>query len=62
MQSKELYPYMHSVENIVRRGAHIPLCLYEKDQLAQALQSAREWKRGAAEMFLKKVLIPHQIV
>ncbi|KAJ8707550.1 hypothetical protein PYW08_010802 [Mythimna loreyi] len=54
MQSKELYPYMHSVENIVRRGAHIPLSLYEKDQLAQALQSARDWKRGAADMFLKK--------
>ncbi|XP_075987464.1 lysine demethylase 5 isoform X2 [Anticarsia gemmatalis] len=54
MQSKELYPYMHSVESIVRKGAHIPLSLYEKDQLAQALQSARDWKRGAADMFLKK--------
>lgn len=55
MQSKELYPYMHSVESVVRRGASIPLQLYEKDQLAQALQSARNWKRGAADMFLKKV-------
>ncbi|CAB3255151.1 unnamed protein product [Arctia plantaginis] len=54
MQSKELYPYMHSVENLVRKAAHIPLALYEKDQLAQALQSARDWKRGAADMFLKK--------
>lgn len=55
MQSKELYPYMHSVENIVRRGTQIPLSLFEKDQLAQALQSARDWKRGAADMFLKRV-------
>uniref|UniRef100_A0A8R2CA09 [histone H3]-trimethyl-L-lysine(4) demethylase n=1 Tax=Bombyx mori TaxID=7091 RepID=A0A8R2CA09_BOMMO len=55
MQSKDLYPYMHSVESVVRRGQQIPLALYEKDQLAAALQSAKEWKRGAAEMFLKKV-------
>ncbi|CAH2061130.1 unnamed protein product, partial [Iphiclides podalirius] len=54
MQSKDLYPYMHSVENLVKRGQQIPLALFEKDQLAAALQSAREWKRGAAEMFLKK--------
>ncbi|XP_041984302.1 lysine-specific demethylase lid isoform X2 [Aricia agestis] len=54
MQSKELYPYMHSVEALVRRGSQIPLALYEKDQLAAALHSAHEWKRGAAEMFLKK--------
>ncbi|XP_028172031.1 lysine-specific demethylase lid isoform X3 [Ostrinia furnacalis] len=54
MQSKDLYPYMHSVEALVRRGQQIPLALFEKDQLASALQSAREWKRGAAEMFLKK--------
>ncbi|XP_026730670.1 lysine-specific demethylase lid [Trichoplusia ni] len=54
MQSKELYPYMHSVEALVRRGAAIPLALFEKDQLAQALASARNWKRGAADMFLKK--------
>lgn len=46
---------MHSVENLVRKAAHIPLALYEKDQLAQALQSAKDWKRGAADMFLKKV-------
>ncbi|CAD0206331.1 unnamed protein product [Chrysodeixis includens] len=52
---KELYPYMHSVEAVVRRGAGIPLALFEKDQLAQALASARNWKRGAADMFLKKV-------
>ncbi|XP_045539798.1 lysine-specific demethylase lid [Papilio machaon] len=54
MQSKELYPYLHSVEALARRGAQIPLALYEKDQLAAALHSAREWKRGAADMFLKK--------
>ncbi|XP_068624801.1 lysine-specific demethylase 5 [Battus philenor] len=54
MQSKDLYPYMHSVENLVKRGQQIPLALFEKDQLAAALQSAREWKRGAADMFLKK--------
>ncbi|CAG4990017.1 unnamed protein product [Parnassius apollo] len=54
MQSKDLYPYMHSVENLVKRGQQIPLALFEKDQLAAALQSAKEWKRGAAEMFLKK--------
>ncbi|XP_038219317.1 lysine-specific demethylase lid isoform X1 [Zerene cesonia] len=54
MQSKELYPYMHSVEALVKRGMQIPISLYEKDQLAAALQSAKEWKRGAAEMFMKK--------
>ncbi|XP_030021765.1 lysine-specific demethylase 5B isoform X2 [Manduca sexta] len=54
MQSKDLYPYMHTVETIVKKGQQIPLALYEKDQLATALQSAKEWKRGAAEMFLKK--------
>lgn len=55
MQSKDLYPYMHSVEALVKKGLQIPLALYEKDQLAAALQSAKEWKLGAAEMFLKKV-------
>uniref|UniRef100_A0A2A4JRQ2 [histone H3]-trimethyl-L-lysine(4) demethylase n=1 Tax=Heliothis virescens TaxID=7102 RepID=A0A2A4JRQ2_HELVI len=54
MQSKELYPYMHSVESIVKKGQQIPLQLYEKHQLAQALQSARDWQRGAADMFLKQ--------
>ncbi|XP_053618891.1 lysine-specific demethylase 5 isoform X2 [Plodia interpunctella] len=54
MQSKDLYPYMHSVEALVRRAQQIPLLLYEKDQLAAALLSAKDWKRGAAEMFLKK--------
>ncbi|XP_059047112.1 lysine-specific demethylase 5 [Achroia grisella] len=54
MQSKDLYPYMHSVEVLVKRSQSIPLALYEKDQLAAALLSAKEWKRGAAEMFLKK--------
>ncbi|CAH2238737.1 jg27662 [Pararge aegeria aegeria] len=54
MQSKELYPYMHSVEALSRRGASIPLPLLEKQQLATALQSAKEWQRGAADMFLKK--------
>lgn len=55
MQSKDLYPYMHSVETLVKKGQHLPLSLYEKDQLSAALHSAKEWKRGAAEMFLKKV-------
>ncbi|CAH4036696.1 unnamed protein product [Pieris brassicae] len=54
MQSKELYPYMHSVEALVNRSMQIPISLFEKDQLAAALQSAKEWKRGTAEMFLKK--------
>ncbi|RVE52903.1 hypothetical protein evm_002380 [Chilo suppressalis] len=54
MQSKDLYPYMHSVEALVKKGQQIPLLLYEKDQLASALLSAKEWKRGAAEMFLKQ--------
>ncbi|KAI5645924.1 PLU-1-like protein domain-containing protein [Phthorimaea operculella] len=54
MQSKDLYPYMHSVEALVKRGQQIPLALFEKDQLATALLSAKEWKRGAADMFLKK--------
>ncbi|XP_063389796.1 lysine-specific demethylase 5-like [Cydia fagiglandana] len=54
MQSKDLYPYMHSVEALVKRGQQIPLALYEKDQLAAALASAKEWKRGAGDMFLKK--------
>ncbi|KAL4712565.1 hypothetical protein ACJJTC_007581 [Scirpophaga incertulas] len=54
MQSKDLYPYMHSVEALVKRSLSIPLVLYEKDQLAAALASAKEWKRGAADMFLKK--------
>ncbi|XP_050678384.1 lysine-specific demethylase lid [Leptidea sinapis] len=54
MQSKELYPYMHTVETLVKRGAQIPISLYEKDQLESALESAKAWKRGAAEMFLKK--------
>ncbi|XP_045487990.1 lysine-specific demethylase lid [Pieris rapae] len=54
MQSKELYPYMHSVEALVKRSMQIPISLFEKDQLAAALQSAKEWKRGTAEMFLKK--------
>lgn len=54
MQSKDLYPYMHSVEAVWRRGAQLPLALFEKDQLQAALLSAQEWKRGAAEMFLKR--------
>ncbi|XP_049881444.1 lysine-specific demethylase lid-like isoform X2 [Pectinophora gossypiella] len=54
MQSKDLYPYMHSVEALVRRAQQIPLALYEKEQLAAALRSAKDWKRGAADMFLKK--------
>ncbi|XP_069362582.1 lysine-specific demethylase 5 isoform X2 [Maniola hyperantus] len=54
MQSKELYPYMHSVEALSRRGASIPLPLLEKQQLSTALQSAKDWQRGAADMFLKK--------
>lgn len=55
MQSKDLYPYMHSVEAVWRRGAQLPLALFEKDQLHAALLSAKDWKRGAADMFLKKV-------
>lgn len=55
MQAKELYPYMHSVEALARRGAAIPLALAEKRQLAAALACARDWRRGAADMFLKKV-------
>ncbi|XP_060807535.1 lysine-specific demethylase 5 [Amyelois transitella] len=54
MQSKDLYPYMKSVEILVRRAQLIPVLLYEKDQLAAALLSAQDWKRGAADMFLKK--------
>ncbi|CAH0731719.1 unnamed protein product, partial [Brenthis ino] len=54
MQSKELYPYMHSVEALARRGAALPLALLEKRQLAAALASARDWQQGAADMFLKK--------
>ncbi|XP_047540881.1 lysine-specific demethylase lid [Vanessa atalanta] len=54
MQSKELYPYMHSVEALSRRGAQIPLALLEKKHLAAALTSAQDWQRGAADMFLKK--------
>ncbi|CAG9570286.1 unnamed protein product [Danaus chrysippus] len=54
MQSKELYPYMHSVEALCKRGAQIPVALLEKRHLAAALLSARDWQRGAADMFLKK--------
>lgn len=55
MQSKELYPYMHSVEALSKKGAQIPIALLEKKHLASALQSAKDWQRGAADMFLKKV-------
>lgn len=55
MQSKDLYPYYRTLETLVKKGQSIPLALYEKDQLASALRSAKEWKEGTAKIFLKKV-------
>lgn len=62
MQSKDLYPYMHSVETLVKKSQAFPLMLLEKQQLATALHSAREWQKGAAEMFLKKPAPPDKKV
>lgn len=59
MQSSDLYPYIHSVAALVRRAASLPLALLEKEQLTAALHSAEEWRRGAADMFLKKVSYPN---
>ncbi|KAG7296889.1 hypothetical protein JYU34_019753, partial [Plutella xylostella] len=61
MQSKDHYPYYHTVEALVKKGQAIPVALYEKEQLSAALQSAREWKQGAENMFLTKSW-PHSLM
>lgn len=52
VQARDLYPYCHSLEELLRRARSIPLKLEESGDVSAALDEAKEWRRGAADIFL----------
>lgn len=54
LQDNDHFPYCHTLEAIVQKGANIPIQLEELSRMQGHLQSAQEWKQNTAAAFLKK--------
>lgn len=54
LQANDHFPYCHTLEAIVSRGASIPIKLEELLRMQGHLKSAHDWKENTERAFLKK--------
>ncbi|XP_025835612.1 lysine-specific demethylase lid isoform X1 [Agrilus planipennis] len=54
INSAEFYPYFDTMEDLIKKGRAIPICLEEVGKLETYISAARVWKEKTSRIFLRK--------